>query len=140
MKLTGLTKMQESSGDTAMTPQEAAEHFSKIKNNRQECFSVLTLNAKNKLINSHLISIGLVNSTCVHARETFYPAILDGAVSIIIGHNHPSGDPSPSTQDVRLTRMLIDSGGILGIPIRDHIIVSSSGFVSMREGGCIQFS
>ena len=107
----------------------------------QESFQILTLNPKSKLIDRHLITLGLADSSLVHPREVFRPAILDGASSIILVHNHPSGDPTPSVEDIRITRQLIEAGNILGIKILDHIVIGrgSTPFISLRENGLANF-
>jgi DNA repair protein RadC len=101
-------------------------------------FCVLTLNGKNRLIRRHLVSLGTANSTLVHPREVFRPAIQDGAVSIIVAHNHPSGDPSPSANDIRITKNLVEAGKIIQIGVIDHLIVGSTTH-SLRESGLVDF-
>lgn len=112
----------------------------------QETFQVLALTTKNRLINRHLISIGLVDTCLAAPREVFRPVILDGATNVIIVHAHPSGDPTPSTEDIRLTRQLVEAGKILGIPVLDHVIIGrpasplDPGYLSMRESGLCNFT
>lgn len=101
----------------------------------QEHFIVLMLNAKNRIILKETISIGTINATVVHPRDIFRTAILKNAAGIICVHNHPSGDPTPSQQDIELTKGLFDVGGIMGIEIIDHIIIALDGYVSLREQG-----
>lgn len=111
----------------------------------QENFWVLLLNTKNILIREPVeVSMGLIDSTPVHPREIFTEAIRYRAKSIILVHNHPSGDPSPSSQDIKITRRMIDAAAILDIPIRDHIIIgkvfcSPPVFCSIRERGLMDF-
>ena len=111
----------------------------------QENFWVLLLNTKNKLIREPVeVSQGLIDSTPVHPREIFTEAIRYRAKSIILAHNHPSGDPSPSSQDIKITRRMIDAARLLDIPVRDHIIAGRPycdppAFISMREQGLIEF-
>jgi DNA repair protein RadC len=112
----------------------------------QETFQILSLSTKNCLINRHLISLGLVDSCPVAAREVFRPAILDGATNIIVTHGHPCGDPNPSTEDVRITKQLIEAGKLLGIPVLDHVIIGRPippmlpGYLSLRESGLVPFA
>ena len=106
----------------------------------QECFCVLTLNIRNHLIRKHLVSLGTLNQSLVHPREVFRPAIQDGAAGIIIAHNHPSGDPSPSTDDIAITRKLIEAGGVLDIEVLDHVIIGGDTCFSIREHGLAKFS
>jgi DNA repair protein RadC len=117
----------------------------------QESFHVLTLNAKNRLINRHLVTLGLVDGTSVHPREVFRTAISDGASGIIVAHNHPSGDAAPSSEDLRITRQLVEAGRIVDIRVLDHVIVgrpvdaigeqpARPGFLSLRESGLVAFA
>jgi DNA repair protein RadC len=107
----------------------------------QEAFAVLTLNTKNKLIARHLVSLGLVNSAPVHPREIFRHAISDGAEAVILAHNHPSGDPTPSAEDLRVTRQLIEAGKVIGIRVLDHVIIGRGDMshLSLREKGLVTF-
>jgi DNA repair protein RadC len=108
--------------------------FSRLANDAdQEEFHVVSLNTKNQVLATHPISRGLLDQTVVHPREVFRPAIKEAAKSIILVHNHPSGDPTPSDKDLTLTRRLDESGTLLGIQVLDHIIVARNGAVSIRE-------
>lgn len=88
-----------------------------------ENFVVILLDARNKVLGITFACKGTANSCMVHPREIFGPAIRESAVSIIVSHNHPSGDPTPSREDIAITRKLVDAGALLGIPVLDHIIV-----------------
>lgn len=101
----------------------------------QEVFGVLILNIKNKIVAMHEISRGTLNSSMVHPREVFKPAVLHNAAAIICFHNHPSGDPEPSKEDIKITNRLIEAGKIIGIEIFDHIIVGDDRYVSLKERG-----
>ena len=131
-------KEEEVDGALLTTPSEVAAYLEEIKNAAQECFIVITLNTKNRAIRKHLVSIGTLNSTLVHPRECFRPAILDGAAAIIVAHNHPSGDPSPSSEDIKVTRQLIRAGEIMGIKVLDHVIVGGRS-LSLREESLCEF-
>ena len=122
------------------TPEAAAPFLEDLRHLAQEAFVVLTLNTKCRVIKRHLVSLGTVNSTLVHPREVFIPAIRDCASSIIVGHCHPSGDPSPSAQDLRITKKLIEAGKIIEIPVIDHLIVGDGLPFSLRESGLVEFS
>lgn len=100
--------------------------YDELKNMEQEAFIVLALNTKLKLIKKIIVSIGTVNSTPVHPRDVFREVIRYNASSIILIHNHPSGDTNPSDDDVNLTRRLIKSGEVLGISVSDHIIIGDN--------------
>lgn len=102
-------------------------------NKKQEHFLCVSLNGAHEVITTRVITIGLVNSTQVHPREVFSDPICDRACAIIVAHNHPSGNTSPSDQDYRTTRMLREAGEILGIKLLDHIIFSRSGYFSFAE-------
>lgn len=108
----------------------------KIANEVQEVFLVLIVNNKNRLLAYKEVSRGTVNETLIHPREVFMPAILAGAASIIIVHNHPSGEHFPaSREDLVVTKRIYDAGEILGIELLDHVIVSMEGFNSAKENG-----
>jgi DNA repair protein RadC len=108
----------------------------------QESMHILTLNARNKMIDRHMITLGLADSSLIHPREIFRAAITDGASTIVLVHNHPSGDPSPSAEDLRVTRQMIEAGRIIGIHVTDHVIIgrSETAFVSLREKGLANFA
>jgi DNA repair protein RadC len=108
-----------------------------IRNSKKEHFLAFYLDAQNKLIERQIISIGTLNASLVHPREVFEPAITLHAASIIVAHNHPSGDIKPSDDDLAITKRLIEAGKILGIELVDHIIFSESGFLSLRDKNLI---
>lgn len=101
----------------------------------KEKFIVLIINNKNRVLKKSIISIGTVSETIVHPREVFRDAIRVGASSIIIAHNHPSGDTLPSEEDIAATKRISQAGEIIGIHLIDHVIVTDSGFYSFRENG-----
>lgn len=104
----------------------------------REHFVGLYLDSANKLIGIHTISIGILNSSLVHPREVFKLALMMNAASIIVAHNHPSGNAEPSGEDIKLTRQLAEAGKIMGIPIHDHLIVTDhNGFTSFAERGLL---
>jgi DNA repair protein RadC len=104
---------------------------------KQEHFICITLNGAGEVIGNRTITVGLLNHSLVHPREVFADAITDRAASIICVHNHPSGTLEPSSQDLEVTKQLTDAGGILGIRVLDHLIVTKTGFLSMKERGFI---
>ena len=108
--------------------------FKEINNNY---LVALLLNTKNQILSKETISIGSLNSSIVHPREVFKPAIKKSASAMIVAHNHPSGDPSPSREDIEVTKRLIQAGEILGIDILDHVIIGENRYVSMKEKGLI---
>lgn len=108
----------------------------KIGREKKEHFTVLCLDTRNNLIVNE-ISIGTLNASLVHPREVFNEAILNHASHVIVAHNHPSGDASPSEDDVITTKRLVEAGKILGISVADHIIVTNNDFASFKERGLI---
>ena len=102
----------------------------------EHCY-MLGLNNKGKLIGLFFISKGTVNMTCLNPREVFMRALLVGATSIVLCHNHPSGDPEPSGQDKEMTKRFKEAGKLLGIPLIDHIIIGGRGYYSFMENGLL---
>jgi DNA repair protein RadC len=100
---------------------------------RREHFVVLLLNARHELQCRETVSIGSLNASIVHPREVFLPAILHSAASVVLVHNHPSGDPEPSEEDLTITRRLVEVGDLVGIGVLDHVIVATRGVVSLRS-------
>ena len=101
----------------------------------REIFCIVILDARNQVLGVNTVSIGSVSASIVHPREVFRPVILMGASSIILSHCHPSGDPSPSQDDIELTKRLAKAGEILGIEVLDHIIIADNQFLSLKEQG-----
>jgi len=126
-------------GTLLVTPDQVGQYLADIKSAAQECFIVIALNAKNRVIEKHLVSLGTVSSALVHPRECFRPLILSGASSCILAHNHPSGDSTPSAEDIKITRQLISAGEIVGIKILDHVVIGDRA-LSLREAGLCHFS
>ena len=108
-----------------------------IQDKAKEHFKLILLNPRNKIIGISTISIGTLNASLVHPREVFKDAIMHSAASVVLAHNHPSGDPEPSEDDLKITKKLVDSGKILGIEVIDHIIIGKNNFCSFKERGLI---
>ncbi|MCK4327132.1 MAG: DNA repair protein RadC [Candidatus Diapherotrites archaeon] len=108
-----------------------------LANRKKEVFVGLYIGTKNRLLKKEVISIGSVDKTVVHAREVFKPAIEESASGVVLLHNHPSGDPSPSEEDIELTKELGAAGELIGIELLDHIIVGKNSYASTRESGII---
>ena len=104
---------------------------------KQEYFILLTLNGARNVISVSIVTIGLANKTIIHSREIFSKAISDNATSIIVCHNHPSGEVMPSDEDLQLTKDIYLAGEIIGIPLIDHIIISKKGYKSLKKEGFI---
>ena len=118
------------------SPGDAAQYLmGKMRNLTHECFVVVLLNTKNRVIRVKQIAEGSLTSAVVHPREVFAPAVTAHSGSILVAHNHPSGDPYPSTEDRNLTRALEDAGNVLGIPLIDHVVIGDGRYYSFREHG-----
>ena len=137
--------VRENTGPECRTPSDAVRELRDLSCAAQECFVVLTLNTKYRIIDRHLVSIGTLDACLAHPREVFRPALLDNAAAVVICHNHPSGDPSPSSADIRLTRQMLEASRIFQIELLDHVIIGrsavshGSGYLSLRESGMIKF-
>ena len=107
----------------------------RLKDKQKEYFLAILVDTRGQVIRTCEISIGSLDSSIVHPREVFKEAIAASAASVIFVHNHPSGDPSPSTEDIGLNKRLAEAGAILGISVLDHIIIGNPDFVSLRERG-----
>ena len=112
----------------------------KIAHIPQEVLLVILRDVRGSLIHTELVSIGTLSQVLVHPREVFYPAVRHKAHSIIIAHNHPSGDPTPSKSDLELTKALIEASRVMSIGFDDHLIICRDRFVSLREVGCLPFA
>ncbi|WP_239254990.1 RadC family protein [Listeria ilorinensis] len=103
----------------------------------QEHFHCLFLNSKNQVIHRETVFVGGLNVSIVHPREVFRLALRHSAASILCFHNHPSGDPTPSNEDIQVTERLIEAGNVVGIPLLDHIIIGKNQYLSLKEKGFI---
>lgn len=140
-----IPRAMEATATYARTPEEIHEICRDMKDASQEMFVVICLNTRNRVISRQMISLGIQDATLVHAREVFRCAITQNSAAIVLAHNHPSGDPSPSADDVKLTRQLVQAGQIIGIKVLDHIIIGRTDgpgtkeFLSLRECGLVTF-
>lgn len=119
--------------DTTEAAGRAARRF--LAGRKKEHFILLLLDSRHRVLRVAEISVGTLDMSVVHPRETFREAISSSAAAIILAHNHPSGDPAPSREDLELTRRLTEAGRLLGIPVLDHLIVGAKGFLSLRAAG-----
>ena len=132
----------------ARTPEDVAALCADIAQSPQECFVAIDVNAKNNVIDKRLVSLGVLDASLVHPREVFRGAIVNNAAAVIVAHNHPSGDPTPSAEDIRITRQLIEAGRIVAVRVLDHVIIgrpgaagiNTPGFFSLRESALVQFT
>ena len=115
---------------------EIGKEFMRIHEEPEEYMYMLCMNTKNKVIGVFEISHGTVNSSLVSAREVFQKALLANAVSIIVMHNHPSGECDPSREDIEVTKRLIEAGKVVGIEVLDHLIIGDQ-YVSLKEKGYV---
>jgi len=108
-----------------------------MRESKKEHFVELCLDTKNQVIREETISIGSLNANVVHPREVFRTALIESAAHIIVAHNHPSGDPTPSREDIEITKKLVETGKIMGIEVLDHVIIGDCRHFSMKEAGHI---
>lgn len=120
------------------SPQDAADLvMSELRYQTKEHFMALLLSTKNHVIARAIISVGSLNASIVHPRELFREAISYSAAAVILVHNHPSGDPTPSQEDISLTKQLVEAGNLLTISVLDHVIIGDGKYVSFKEKGII---
>jgi DNA repair protein RadC len=123
------------------SPLTAAEdilpYLNFIRRKRQEYFICLSLDSGGRVIKRRTVTIGLLDVALAHPREVFAGSLKDRAAAVIVAHNHPSGDPKPSREDIKTTQQLVAAGILLGIPLRDHIIIAGQGHYSFRKEGRI---
>ena len=130
-----------------LTPKYRIEHPThayhlikdELEHEKRELFVAILQDVKGYVISHEIISIGSLSQVLVHPREVFYPAIRNKAASLIVVHNHPSGDPTPSKEDMVLTKLLIEAGVLLNIPLQDHLIIGHKRYLSLRQMGEISF-
>ena len=118
-----------------LSPQDVWEELKDIRDHKKEHFVIFYLDTRHQEIQREIISVGTLNANLVHPREVFEPAITHNAAQIIVAHNHPSGDPEPSDEDIAITKRLHSAGELLGIELLDHVIISKDKFVSLKELG-----
>ncbi|SDN56661.1 DNA repair protein RadC [Paenibacillus sp. yr247] len=121
---------------TIRSPKDIADLMSEdLRYLQKEHFVCLFLNTKNHLLAQETLSMGSLNASIVHPREVFRAAIKRSSASIVCVHNHPSGDPTPSPEDIQLTHRLVEAGSIIGIEVLDHVIIGDQRFISLKEQG-----
>jgi len=123
-------------GSRFTAPQQVYETFNFLMKETKEMFLTLHLDGKNRIIAMDLVSVGSLNQSIVHPREVFKTALLSNAASIILIHQHPTGDPNPSSEDLAITRRLKEAGELMGIKVLDHIIIGES-YLSFVERGLL---
>lgn len=115
------------------SPESALDQLTDIRNRKKEHFVALYLNARNELVHKEIISIGTLTRSLVHPREVFAPALTHSAASVLVAHNHPSGDTEPSEDDIIITKRLNQSAELLGLALFDHLILTSTSHYSFRQ-------
>jgi DNA repair protein RadC len=126
-----------SRGDPTPAIEHLLRYLNFIRNKRQEYFICLSLDSSGRVIKRRTVTIGLLDMALAHPREVFAGPLKDRAASLIVAHNHPSGDPRPGREDIKTTQQLVAAGVLLGIPLRDHIIVTGRGRYSFMEAGLL---
>lgn len=112
--------------------------YPKMREQKKERFITLYLDTKNQILKEEVVSVGSLNASIVHPREVFKSALMESSASVIMVHNHPSGDPSPSREDIMVTEKLVEGGKLLGIDILDHIIIGDGRYVSLKDEGFVK--
>ncbi len=123
-------------GEAVLSPADVHRHFHpRLRDVPHERFVVVLLDGRHRWIREVVVSQGTLTASLVHPREVFRPALREPSAAVILVHNHPSGDPTPSREDVEITARLVRAGELLGVHVLDHVIVAERGFVSLREAG-----
>ena len=133
----GKRLLKDKKAEIYLKPKEIWEELKDLRDHKKEHFVIFYLDSRNQEIKREIISVGSLNANLVHPREVFEPAVKHLAAQIILAHNHPSGDPEPSEDDLEITKRLTESGKILGIEVIDHIIITKTGFISFKEKNLI---
>lgn len=113
--------------------------YPELRFTKKENFFCLYLDTRNSLIKKELVSVGNLNTSVIHPREIFRSAIKESANSVILVHNHPSGNPEPSIDDIEITKLLISAGKLMGIHVLDHVVIGDSGYASMADRNIVKF-
>src|SRR5262245_14204136 len=125
-------------GAALRSPEDVFRHFgARLRRIAQERFIVVLLDGRHRVLGEEMVSLGTLTASLVHPREVFRPALRASAAALILVHNHPSGDPTPSSEDRVVTERLVRAGEILGVRVLDHVVVAERGYVSLREEGTL---
>jgi DNA repair protein RadC len=120
-------------GDAIRGPEDVFRHLHpRLRDAHHVQFHLLLLDGRHRLLRDVMASQGTLTASLVHPREVFRPALREGAAALVVAHNHPSGDPSPSAEDQEVTRRLVQAGALLGVPLLDHVVVAERGWTSLR--------
>ena len=127
------------SGDPVRGPADVFRHFHpRLRDARHERFLLVLLDGRHRMLREVVVSQGTLTASLVHPREVFRPALREAAAAVVLVHNHPSGDPTPSREDQEITERLAEAGELLGIPVLDHVVVAERGYASLREAGLLR--
>jgi DNA repair protein RadC len=133
-----LSRESRDRGPLLATPGAVWRHLAlELRDRERERFVALCLNARNELVREFVVSVGSLNASIVHPREVYKPALATSSAAIVIAHNHPSGDPSPSREDREVTRALAEAGRLLDVPLHDHVIIGADAYFSFRDAGLL---
>ncbi|PLX90097.1 MAG: hypothetical protein C0619_10020 [Desulfuromonas sp.] len=125
-------------GERYLSSGDALSHFhERLRDQRKEVFLALLLDSKNRLLREVRISEGSLNASIVHPREVFAPVVRESAAAVLFVHNHPSGDPAPSREDIDITRRLKEVGDLMGVRVLDHVIIGNGSYVSLADRGLL---
>ncbi len=133
----GRRHLQNKQSALLLSPKDVWDELKDIRDHKKEHFVIFFLDSRNQEIKREIISVGSLNANLVHPREVFEPAVRYLAAQVIVAHNHPSGDTSPSREDLEITKRLVEAGKIMGIEIIDHIIVGKTTYLSLKKDGVI---
>ena len=127
----------DSAGPPVISPRQAVLQFQGLRSSTREQFAVLYLNTRNQPVSCETVAVGGLNVAALQPREVFAPALRLGAAAVILAHNHPSGDPEPSPEDLAVTKQLLEAGRLLGVEVLDHLVIAETRFKSLREAGSL---
>lgn len=126
-----------SKANSRLTPDDLLPYLNFIRYKRQEYFICLSLDSAGQVIKRRTVTIGLLDMALAHPREVFAGPLKDRAASVVVAHNHPSGNPAPSPEDIKTTQQLVAAGILLGLPVHDHVIVAGRRHYSFRRAGLL---
>ncbi|MGH7163739.1 MAG: RadC family protein, partial [Planctomycetota bacterium] len=125
-------------GEQFANPRQIFDHYHAVlRDKKREMFLVVLLDARHRILREEVVSEGSLTSSIVHPRDVFAPAVRESAGAVVLVHNHPSGDPRPSDEDVAVTRRLVHASELLGIRVLDHVIVGDGAYASFKEAGLL---
>ena len=125
-------------GAPFLSPRQIFDHFhARLRDRKREMFLVVLLDARHRVLREEIVSEGSLTTSIVHPREVFCSAVRESAGAVVLVHNHPSGDPAPSEEDVAVTRRLVQASELIGIRVLDHVIVGDGCYTSFKEAGLL---